>query len=197
MNIRYWVAPLALLALAGCGDRSDTTAADNSALENLAIEDAAADNAIDNAVATAPLPSTPQEFVDIAASSDTYEIESSKLAETKAEDAKVKAFAAMLVKDHTKSTADLKAAAAAASPAITPNAALTVEQQTNIDALKAASGAEFDRLYLSQQVPAHEKALALLQGYSAGGDVVPLKEFASQVAPVVQQHLEEARALQP
>lgn len=196
MNSRYWVAPLAVLALSACGDRNDTAAAENSAIENMAIEDANADTAIDNAVAAAPLPSTPQEFVDTAAASDTYEIESSKLAETKAQDAKVKAFAAMLVKDHTQSTADLKAAAGQAAPPITPNPALTAEQQANIEALNAATEADFDRLYLAQQVPAHEKALALLQGYSAGGDVVPLKEFASKVAPVVQQHLEQARSLQ-
>jgi putative membrane protein len=45
-------------------------------------------------------------------------------------------------------------------------------------------------------VAGHEKALALLQGYSVGGDVVPLKEFASATAPVVQQHLDKARSLQ-
>lgn len=198
MKSKYLIAPLAVLALAACGDRGgDTATADNvAAVDNAALEDVTVDNAAANVATAAPLPTTPQEFADMAAASDTYEIESSKLAQDKAQDAKVKDFAAMLVKDHTKSTADLKAAAAKATPAVTPTPALNSEQQANLDALKAASAADFDQLYLSQQVPAHEKALGMLQGYSAGGEVVPFKEFASKTAPVVQHHLEEARSMQ-
>lgn len=200
MKRNHLLAAVGLLALAACGSNNDadTAAVDNGTIENIAVDEtAAADPSADaNMMAPAALPATAQEFADMAAASDTYEIESSKLAETKAQDAKVKEFAAMLVKDHSKSTADLKTAAGAASPAITPAPALNAEQQANLDALKAAGAAGFDQLYLSQQVPAHEKALGMLQAYSAGGDVQPLKEFASKTAPVVQHHLEQARSMQ-
>lgn len=200
MRSTHLILPFtAALTLAACGDRNDTTTAEaNVATENLSIDDSAMADAPDGNL-TAPaavMPSTPQEFADLAAASDQFEIESGTIAQEKAQAGPVKEFAAMLVKDHTKSTADLKAAAGQADPAITPAPVLDAEQTANLAALRAASGADFDRLYIQQQIPAHEKALALLQGYSASGDAVPLRDFASKVAPVVQQHLEHARSLQ-
>lgn len=196
MKRKHLLASLAVLGLAACGGGTDTATTENAASDDVAIEDINATAADTNLATAAPLPSTPQEFADMAAGSDQFEIQSSELAQQKAQDAAVKEFAAMLVKDHTKSTADLKTAAGQASPAITPAPALNPEQQANLDALRVASGADFDRLYLQQQVPAHEAALSMLQGYAAAGDVQPLKEFASKTAPVVQQHLEHARSLQ-
>ena len=73
---------------------------------------------------------------------------------------------------------------------------MTAEQQGMLDTLKAASGAEFDRAFLAQQVQAHQKALDMLNGYAAGGEAEPLKQFATKVAPVVQSHLDKARSMQ-
>ena len=64
-----------------------------------------------------------------------------------------------------------------------------------MDALKNAKGAQFDTLYMSQQVPAHEDALKLHQGYAQNGENASLKAFASKTAPVVSKHLDEARAM--
>ena len=64
-----------------------------------------------------------------------------------------------------------------------------------LDALKAAGPEQFDALYLSQQIPAHEQALAMLQGYAQSGDVAALKDHAAKTAPVVQKHLDRAREL--
>lgn len=56
----------------------------------------------------------------------------------------MKSFAAQVVKAHTDSTAKLEAAAAAASPVITPAPALTPAKQAKLDELSAKSGADFD-----------------------------------------------------
>jgi putative membrane protein len=61
--------------------------------------------------------------------------------------------------------------------------------------LKAAGGAGFDRLYVEQQKTAHEKALALLQGYSSGGDNEALKAFATKTAAAVKSHLDHANRI--
>jgi len=194
MKTKFYLASAAALtiALGACGqnDAAENTA--GSAMENLttAPEDDAGN------MAMAAMPTTAAEFSNMAAASDAYEIQSSQMAATKAGAAGVKTFAAMLVKDHQKSTADLKAAAGKASPAVMPAAMLNAEQQANLDALKAAAnGADFDRLYLQQQVPAHEKALAMLQGYAAGGDTPAIKDFAAKTAPAVEMHLAEARKM--
>ena len=179
-------AALALI-LSGCEKPADVSA--NNAVENL---DTGA-NVADNTATITALPAT--QFANTIAASDMFEIESGKLAADKGTSQAVKDFAAMLQTDHKKSTADLKAAGAKADPAITPTPALTAEQQGNLDKLKAASGAEFDRLFAEQQVAAHQKGLEVLQAYSAGGDVAPLREFATKAATVVQSHLDKAQGL--
>lgn len=193
MKSHYILAPLAVLALSACGDRAtDTTAADNSAAA------AAADGnlAEANAAAPAALPATAQDFVNTAGASDMYEVAAAKLAQQKATDPALKDFSAMMEKAHTQSTADLKAAAAKATPAITPAPVMSEAQEVNLVTLRNATGPAFDQQYAAQQLAAHQQALALLQGYSATGDVASLKEFAAKTAPVVQQHLDKAQTLQ-
>jgi putative membrane protein len=181
------------LALAACG-RTDNDA--NAVNDQVTTNDV---GTLDNnaAAANAALPAAPQtaaEFAAAAAASDLFEIESSKLAQSQASGAKVKDFAAMLVKDHTNSTNELKGIATKENITLAPPA-LDVDKQAKLDALKAAKGEDFDRLYISQQVPAHEQALQLMQGYAAGGDNAAVKAFASKTAPVIQKHLDEAKAL--
>ena len=47
-----------------------------------------------------------------------------------------------------------------------------------LDQLKAANGADFDRVFIDQQTNAHQKALAMLQNYVGNGNSQPLKDFA-------------------
>lgn len=186
----------AFALLASCGGNkadvdTNTTLTGNGAITEISSE---TDNGVMNA--TIPTPAmTGQEFANAAASTDAYEIEAGKLARTKATTQALKDFGAMMVDNHTESTAKLKTAAASASPAITPDATLTAEQATNLDTLRSATGADFDNAYKSQQVAAHQKALAAMQGYSAGGDVASLKDFAAATSKVVQTHLEKIQGM--
>lgn len=179
-------ASFAVVSLAGCKKEPEPVA---SATSDVAAMDTSTPVASDMA-------QTPgQAFADVAAASDAFEIEASKLAGTKATSAKVKTFAEQMVKAHTESTAKLKAAAAKASPPITPEATLSAAQQAQLDALKSKTGSEFDRAYIDAQVTAHQEALDALKGYSAGGDVPALKDLATQLVPVVTAHLNMAKAL--
>lgn len=196
------LAAVLALTLAACGGREAENATGNaaSAAGNLTSgpdgTEAASDTNVMMNGAVTVTPTNAAEFANMAAASDQFEIQSSQLAATKAASAGVKDFASMLVTEHTKSTAELKAAAAKLSPAVTPTPTLTAEQQANLDALRAApSGAAFDQLYAQVQVPSHENALALMQGYAERGDQQALKDFAAKTAPVVEKHLETARGL--
>lgn len=183
------------LALAACGGNGNsstgnivtTDATIGSSNDTMMANDTGTtpDNGVMSNDTAAAAPMTAQVFADTAAASDAYEIASSKLAGTKATDAGVKKFAAQMIKDHTASTAKLKAAAGS----IKPNPTLNAEQQANIAALEAASGAAFDTTYKTQQLAAHGKTLAALKGYEASGGDASLKTFASSTAPVVQGHL--------
>lgn len=185
------------LALAGCG-RSNEQAADNAAATNEVgtIDNMGDANMADaNAMAAAPAPASAQDYATQAAAADQFEIESSKLAADQAEDAKIKAFAKMLVADHTKSSNELKTIAASLKPALTVTPTLRPDMQSKLDALKDVKGADFDRLYATQQVAAHQEALALHQGFASAGQDAQLKTFASKTADVVQKHLTEAQGL--
>ena len=92
---------------------SAASAADSSAAAAMSSA-GAANVAAAGASASAAMaaPSTP-DFVNAAASTDMFEIQAAKLAEKRSKNADVKAFAAMMIHDHTQSTAALKAAIAA------------------------------------------------------------------------------------
>lgn len=195
MTRSFLFAGAAALGLAACGGgdgAQDSAAADS----NMVMENMAMDEGNMAASAGGETAANGQEYAAMAAASDMYEIESSQIAAEKSQNAELKEFAQMLVTDHQKSTADLKTAAGQAQPAIAVTPALNAEQQANMEALRSASAADFDRVYLMQQVPAHQKALALVQAYAQSGEVEPLKQHAATVSGPIQRHLQRAQELQ-
>jgi putative membrane protein len=190
-RITILAAGAGLLALAAC-NRNNEAANEAAVTNDMAVNETETANDMNN---MAMAPASAQDFVDQVAASDKYEIETGKLAEDKGSDAAIKSFGKMLVTDHTKSSAELKAAAAKAEPPVTPPTALPPDKQAMLDDLKAASGADFDKLFIDQQIDAHTKALDLLNSYAAGGSSEPLKAFATSAGPVVQGHLDKAKSL--
>ncbi len=187
------------LSLAACNDANEQRAA-NAAESVEASADAAGsriENIADNAMASLKPTPTPQEFVNTAAKSDAFEIAAAKLAAKNAASPEVKAFAEQMIKAHTDSTAKIKAAAAKASPAITPDATLTADQNEDLAELGRLTGAAFDEEYMDGQVDAHEDALALMRAFAADGGNAGLQAVAAEIAPVVEGHLKMARDLDP
>lgn len=126
-------------------------------------------------------------YVSTAGASDLYEIRSSKLVLGSTQNPKLKTFAEMMVTDHTKSTADIKAAATAS--AVKPGIPqLPPKKMAEIAALTTAKGTTRDALYIRQQKAAHAEALALHKDYAATGDKEPLKAAATKIVPVVEHH---------
>ncbi|HMC92945.1 MAG TPA: DUF4142 domain-containing protein [Allosphingosinicella sp.] len=140
-------------------------------------------------------PTTRDAYVAMAAAGDLYEIQSSQIARTRAASRAVRDFAQMLVVDHTETSRQLMIGARfAGMPPVTP--VLLPMQQQMLDQLRAApAGAGFDRVYLDQQVQAHQTALALHSNYAGHGDSPPLRQVAGAAAPIVQQHLDRVRQL--
>jgi putative membrane protein len=180
------LAGAATLTMAACGKKAETPAAN--------VE---TPMPTDVGPPAAPVLTPGQTFANTAGSSDAFEIATSRLAAEKSQSAAIKRFAEQMVKAHTESTAKLKTAAAAATPAIVPDATLTAEQQAKLAALQAKSGADFDTAYAAEQVAAHEAALATLRAYSASGDLPALKSFATGLVPAVTGHLNMAKMLKP
>jgi putative membrane protein len=132
-------------------------------------------------------------FVDNAGQGNMYEIEAAKIAEQKSKSADVKAFAKMMVADHTALQAEMAPLIAKAGK--TAPTDLDQRRKGFLDNLKAADAKDFDKTYIDQQVAAHDETLTLMKGYADNGDDAGLKAAAAKTAPKVQAHLDKAKAI--
>jgi len=98
-----------------------------------------------------------KKFLATAAQSDQNEIALSKLAEEKATNPAVKAFAEKMVKEHTEMTDSMKPFAE--SWGLTAPAGPDADHQKELDKLNRLSGADFDKEYIDEMVSDHTKAL--------------------------------------
>jgi putative membrane protein len=142
----------------------------------------------------APLATEHEGYTRLAAASDLFEIRSAQAALAKAQRPEVRAFAEMLLRDHSQSSLALIGAAQRDGWA-PPSATLDASQQAMIDRLQNSGPQSADALFVSQQIAAHQRAYDLHRTYGITGDSPQLREFAAMVAPVIQQHLEAARRL--
>ncbi len=173
-------AAASAMLLAGCNSMGAGASADASA----------------SGMGSMPADMTPNQagaYMQIAASSDMYEIQSSQLAAARAQKPALRSFAQMMIRDHTNTSQQLMAAATAAQlPPMTPR--LLPMHADMLARLEARTGADFDREYGRQQLMAHQQALALHSNYAARGDTPALRVVAGSAVPVVRQHLEMVRA---
>jgi putative membrane protein len=186
------LASAAALALAGCNKSEGPETGMGNGAASTMVEDTASQA---TGAVTAPMANGVEAFVTNAAIGDMYEIESSKLALEKSKNADIKAFANMMIKDHTATTAKLKATLASANVKVTPPADLDDRRRGMIENLRAAPADGFDKVYLDQQTAAHQETLSLMKSYADDGDVPALKTLAAATAPIVQQHYDHVQKL--
>ena len=137
---------------------------------------------------------TPAEYVATAGASDLYERQSSQMVLESTQDPKIREFAQMMITDHARSTADVKAAATrsrvrAAPPKLNPT------QAEKIAELRAASGPARDQAYVAQQRVTHNQALDVHKAYSMDGSAPALKAAATKIVPVVQHHVDMLKTM--
>jgi len=187
-------AAVSALALAAC---SRQEAATNEANPGQSEPVNAAQDAVGAAVGQTSAATlganTTEGFVTSAATSDMYEIQAGQMAQQKAQSAGVKAFAKQMVTDHTAMSNELKAVASKVNVALPTE--LDQRRKGMIDNLTAASGADFDKVYLAQQDAAHGEAHTLLQGYADNGDNPELKALAQKALPKVKGHHDQVKKL--
>ncbi len=135
---------------------------------------------------------TTADFVSEAVISDMFEIQSSKLAETRSDDA-TKAFAKKMIADHMKTTAELKPLALAAHVVVPTD--LDSAHKDMLDKLQALQGGDFTKTYHDDQANAHKQAVSLYERYAKGGDNAGLKAFAHETLPTLEEHKKMADTL--
>ena len=136
-----------------------------------------------------------REFLEKAAASGQLEIEASKLAQQQAEHADVKAFAEMMVTDHTAVDKELKALAGTKGVQLPTGMAKKTESA--LEDLRDKKGADFDEEYAEKiAVDAHEEAVDLFEDASEDAKDPDIKAFAAKTLPSLQAHLEKGKALE-
>jgi putative membrane protein len=162
---------------------------------------------------TAPRPSQPstqtarldaREFVTRMSVAGLAEVELGKLASERTMDADVKAFAQMMVRDHSRANDELSKIASQ----------LNIQVPTELDPmhrelaerLSKVKGAEFDREYMAAMVKGHEDVAGLLRSFTSSDRPIgtsgrargeqSLMEWAMKMMPTVERHLERARQIQ-
>ncbi len=172
----------AVLVLGAC--RQTETANNEAIVETETTVNETTENAAVAAVDAA--------FVTEAMQGDNGEVAIGKLAQDKGVSQKVKDFGKMLANDHGAHKAELATLANSAGIPVTDDP--SAEGKTNLDKLKALSGAEFDKTFKSMMIEDHTKDIAKYEKQAESGDA-KTAALAKKTLPTLHKHLDTANAL--
>jgi putative membrane protein len=142
----------------------------------------------------ASVSSSDRKFAMTAAMGGMAEVETARLALTKASSDAVKQYAQKMIDDHTAANAELMGIAS--SKGITLPSAPDAKHRAMMAKMERLSGEAFDREYVMMAGHKdHQKMEKLFRDESMRGRDADLKAFAAKTLPVVQQHLQMAREL--
>lgn len=133
------------------------------------------------------------EFATNAADASLAEINLANLAISKTNNADVKAYANMMLKDHGAANDELMALAKSKNVNL-PMSMSSVHQKQR-DELAEKSGSEFNKAYLDLMEKEHVKVLAFMEHEAREGTDPDLKAFASKNVPVINAHLNAVRKI--
>lgn len=132
-----------------------------------------------------------QTFVNKAAVSNMFEVDTSELAVDKAESSDVKEFARHMIRDHGKAGKELETLAKNLGAEVPEE--LDAKHSAALEKLEQLDGAAFDQAYIQAQREAHREAVNLFSSYSRSGSNDELQAWAQKTLPVLQEHAREVQ----
>ena len=141
----------------------------------------------DMANATGSTTAAPSGFMSDAAKGGIAEVEMSKLAMSKAQNAEIRKFASTMLNDHINANDQLNALAMKRN--VTLPGEVSAEHKKTIDELSKLSGAEFDKKYADAMIKDHEKDVSLFRTQSKSETDAEAKAFAAKTLPTLESHL--------
>jgi len=140
------------------------------------------------------------QIASIVVTANQVDIDAGKLATSKATNDDVKAFARLMVTDHTgvnKAATDLAAKLELTPQDNATSQSLKADGEKNIAHLKTLEGAAFDKAYIDHEVAYHQQVIdALDKTLIPGATNAELKALLVKVRPAFVAHLEHAKRLQ-
>jgi len=199
LSLLFTLAAAGLLAGCSSTANSNMNANANRSNTNLANMNAnsnsnsnAGSSGLANAAAKLTTDS-PEDFMEAAAQGGMAEVELSKIALQKSQNAEIKKFAQMMVTDHTKAGTELKALAATKKITLPTDLG---SHQDDLDDLKGAETTNFDREYVDTMVSNHESTVAAFQEQADKSADAEVKAFAAKTLPTLKMHLEMIKGIQ-
>ncbi len=132
-------------------------------------------------------------FVVNAANGSMMEVELGKIAQDNASSARVKAFGAMMVKDHSEANNNLKGIANSLNIAVPDS--VSNDSRKEIDDLKMKKGKDFDKAYVKMMVDDHKKDIAEFRKCADNCSDSTIKNFAATTLPVLEKHLDSIQSI--
>ncbi len=140
------------------------------------------------------------QILQVTHTANAGEVGQARLAQAKAQDARVKKLAAMIVAEHAD--ADRKGSDVAKMVGLTladstTSTSLETDVAQTTDELRMKNGAEFDRAYVDAQIKEHRAVLDMIDG-----KLVPaakdsdVRSFLLSVRPKIAEHLKDAERVQ-
>jgi len=126
-------------------------------------------------------------FIREAASANLMEVQLGQTAQARATNSAVKQFGQRMVNDHTNLENQLTSMAA--SNGLQLKQSLSSKHQDEVNRLNKLSGQSFDSAYMKLMVQDHQADIAKFQSQSQSAKSVPVRTFATNALPVLQQHL--------
>ncbi|WBB54271.1 DUF4142 domain-containing protein [Verrucosispora sp. WMMD573] len=115
-----------------------------------------------------------------------YEIAAGELAQEKGQNQQVKELGQQFVTDHTELDQSVQDLAGQLNVELPSEP--TTDQQDGLDQLNNASGEEFDRLWVTQELAGHVQAIQATQTEISQGTESQVVQLAQTALPVLQAH---------
>ncbi len=133
------------------------------------------------------VPAADRAFTIQAEEAGNMEVAEGRLAEMQGASPTVRALGARMVRDHTRAGNQLMAIARRQGIAVTMSYGASGGRQ--IRSLQVLHGRAFDDAYVRDNVPDHEKAIALVQHEASAGQDAALRTWSLSTLPTLRIHL--------
>ncbi|MEO6548432.1 MAG: DUF4142 domain-containing protein [Ferruginibacter sp.] len=198
-NLKFlsFIAAVCIAQACNSGTDNSTTvdATDSTTTNTMTTDTSSMMNHADSSmnVSTGPVDADSKNFAMEAANGGMMEVDLGKYAQENAMSDRVKNFGAMMVKDHSTANEELKSIASGKN--ITLPAQVESNAKMHMDNLMKKKGKDFDKAYMDMMLDDHKKDVKAFQKAASECKDADLKSFAGKTLPVLQGHLDSAKAI--
>ena len=134
---------------------------------------------------------TARHFLIVASIKNLQEISAGEQAAQKAKQPEVRAFAQMMIKDHSQAEQQLLQLAKSCGISLPPAATGGVKPD-----LLLAGAAKFDSAYVHAMSAGHGNTVQMFENYATTGKDPAVRAWARQMLPTLKMHLEHIKTIE-